>query len=107
MKEVIEMNSTQDISNAAQVNYYADKIKSEMKTATGAWRVVAQLFDDASNDFGTDSDKFKSLLIATNCSRSKVAVLIDVANDKRMKMYEDLLLNASLPGFSVMKILCL
>ena len=95
MKEVIEMNSTQDISNAAQVNYYADKIKSEMKTATGAWRAVAQLFAAASNEFGTDSDKFKSLLIATNFSRSKVAKLIAVANDERLKIYEDTLQSVS------------
>ena len=31
MKEVIEMNSTQETSNEASVTYFADKIKSEMK----------------------------------------------------------------------------
>ena len=91
MNEVFEMKSAQDISNAASVDYYADKIKSEIKTATGAWRAVAQLFAAASNEFGTDSDKFKALLIATNFSRSKVYKLIAVANDERLQMYEDTL----------------
>jgi ribosomal protein L3 len=95
MNEIIEMKSAQDIANEASVNYYADKIKSEMKTATCAWRAVAQLFASASNEFGTDSDKFKALLIATNFSRSKVAKLIAVANNERLKIYEDTLQSVS------------
>ena len=91
MNEVFEMKSAQDISNAASVDYYADKIKSEIKTATGAWRAVAQLFAAAANEFGTDSDKFKALLIATNFSRSKVYKLIAIANNERLQMYEDTL----------------
>lgn len=91
MKKGIEMNSAQDISNEATVAYYADQIKHEMKTATGAWRAVANLFASASNEFGTDSDKFKALVKETNFSRSKVYKLIAIANDGRLKMYEDTL----------------
>ena len=88
MTNITEMKSTQDISNEAAVAYYADKIKSEVKTATGAWRNVAELFAAASNEFGTDSDKFKALVKATNFSRSKVIKLIAIANDERLKAHE-------------------
>ena len=91
MKNDIEMNSAQETSNEASVAYFADKIKSEMKTATCAWRSVAELFAAASSQFSTDSDNFKQLLKATNFSRSKAYKLIAIANDDRLKMYEDML----------------
>lgn len=84
-----DFQSSQDISNETAVAYYADKIKSEVKTATGAWRNVAELFAAASNEFGNDSDKFKALVKATNFSRSKVAKLIAIANDQRLKTHEE------------------
>ena len=91
MTNITELKSAQDIGNETSVAYYADKIKVEMKTATGAWRAVAELFAAAANEFSTDSDKFKSLMKATNFSRSKVYKLIATATDERLKMYEDTL----------------
>ena len=89
MTNITELKSIQDFANETPVAYYADKIKAEMKTATGAWRAVAELFAAAANEFSTDSDKFKSLMKATNFSRSKVYKLIATATDDRLKMYED------------------
>ena len=89
MTNITELKSIQDFANETPVAYYAVKIKAEMKTATGAWRAVAELFAAAANEFSTDSDKFKSLMKATNFSRSKVYKLIATATDERLKMYED------------------
>lgn len=89
MTNITELKSSQDFANETPVAYYAVKIKAEMKTATGAWRAVAELFAAAANEFSTDSDKFKSLMKATNFSRSKVYKLIATATDERLKMYED------------------
>jgi len=89
MTNITELKSIQDFANETPVAYYADKIKAEMKTATGAWRAVAELFAAAANEFSTDSDKFKSLMKVTNFSRSKVYKLIATATDERLKMYED------------------
>ena len=90
MTNTIQIQSAQDITNTANVSYYVDKIKNEMTVATGAWRNVAELFAAASNEFGNDSDKFKALVKATNFSRSKVAKLIAIANDQRLKTHEEI-----------------
>lgn len=88
MTNTIQIQSAQDITNTANVSYYVDKIKNEMTVATGAWRNVAELFAAATNEFGTDSDNFKSLMIQTKFSRSKVTKLVAIANDERLKKNE-------------------
>ena len=90
MTNTFQIQSAQDITNTANVSYYVDKIKNEMTVAMGAWRNVAELFAAASNEFGNDSDKFKALVKATNFSRSKVAKLIAIANDQRLKTHEEI-----------------
>ena len=79
MPNTSEIKSLQDLTNVASVAYYTDKIKSEIKTSTGAWRNVAGLFAAAFNEFDDEFQKFINDVTTDTIITSKEV------NDARVK----------------------
>ena len=66
-------------------------IKTEMAKATVAWKVIAQAFSDAEEQYGSGSDSFSQILKATRFSKSTAMKLIKVARCKRISNNADML----------------
>lgn len=66
-------------------------IKTEMAKATVAWKVIAQVFSDAEEQYGSGSDSFSRILKATRFSKSTAMKLIKVARCKRISNNADML----------------
>lgn len=78
------------ISNVTSVvNDYAARIKAQIQTSSTAWKAIADLFAEAANEFGFQSDAMKSLLKKTSFSSSKAAKLIAISNSKRLQQNKD------------------
>jgi hypothetical protein len=71
MTNVVQMNEIENKTNeTAAVSNYALRIKEKLTVAATAWKEVAQLFAEAANEFGLQSDAMRSLLKQTSFSES-------------------------------------
>jgi hypothetical protein len=90
MTNVVQMNEIENKTNeTAAVSNYALRIKEKLTVAATAWKEVAQLFAEAANEFGLQSDAMRSLLKQTSFSESKAVKLIAIANSERLQENAD------------------
>jgi hypothetical protein len=85
-KEVIDMTtpiSTTKANTVSPTDIIAS-IQTELKNQTASWRVIAKQFAIAYEQFGSDSDAFKSILKATDIAYAKAMKLKDIASDVRL-----------------------
>jgi len=84
-----EMAATIDRnSNCKSVAEFVTYIKQQLEISNNSWRSIAAAFAEASDMYGSGSDAYRQLLIATNFSKSKASKLVAIATSKRLKTYE-------------------
>ena len=78
-----------NISNMIAPTEFSYIIKTELENSTISWKKIAQAFCDAGDQFGTDSDAFKSILKDTRFSLATATKLVKIAQSDRLKRHAD------------------
>jgi hypothetical protein len=74
-------------TNLKTVDEFVAEIRHKVQNATKNWWEIANAFSEASEMFGTDSDRFKELCRKTEFSKSKVTKLVKIVQSDRLKSY--------------------
>jgi hypothetical protein len=81
----INLNINIDNLNFTQHTVIIEKINTELRNQTKSWKLIASQFALAQDQFGTDSDSFKSILKGTGFHKSTANKLVIVGRSERVQ----------------------